>query len=280
MVDEEAAKARVQRSWIDRLTMALLREPQDREQLLAILRDAHRRGLLDSEALAMIEGVLQVSTMRVRDIMVPRSKMVVIEKDANLDEILPIVIESGHSRFPVIGENRDEVVGILMAKDLLPYSFKINDQPLELSAIVRPATYIPESKRLAVLLREFRLTHKHMALIVDEYGGISGLVTIEDVLEEIVGEIEDEYDIDEEPNIKQNTDGTYLVKSLTPIEEFNEYFNADISSEEFDTIGGLIMSKFGYLPKRGDKINLDRYEFRVLNASKRRIRLFQVQAKK
>jgi magnesium and cobalt transporter len=277
MVDDVKEKIRAQ-SWLDRLTMALLREPQDRDQLLAMLRDAERRELIDSEALAMLEGVLQVSTMRVRDIMVPRSKMVVIEKDATLDEILPIVIESGHSRFPVIGENRDEVVGILLAKDLLPYSFKI-DKPLDLCTIVRPATYTPESKRLAVLLREFRLTHKHMALIVDEYGGISGLVTIEDVLEEIVGEIEDEYDIDEEPNIKQNVEGAYLVKALTPIEEFNEYFNANISSEEFDTIGGLIMSKFGYLPKRDDKIDLDRYEFKILNASKRRIRLLQVKAK-
>lgn len=276
MSDDDSESNINNKSWFERLSSALLREPKDREQLVELLRDAQQRDILDAEALAMIEGVMEITTMRVRDIMIPRSQLVVVEQDATLAEILPLVIESGHSRFPVIGENRDEVIGILLAKDLLPYHFEVQEQPLHLVEIVRPAVFVPESKRIDVLLREFRLNHNHMAIVVDEYGGIAGLITIEDVLEEIVGDIEDEYDIDEEPNISKNKDGIYVIKPLTPIEEFNEFFHSNISDEEFDTIGGLVMSKFGYLPKRGEMIEIDNFQFRVLHADNRRIRLLRV----
>lgn len=280
MSEEETANTLTQRSWLERLSTALLREPQDREQLIGLLRDAQQRELLDAEALAMIEGVLQVSTMRVRDIMVPRSQMVVIDFDAKLSEVLPIFIETGHSRFPVIGEHRDHAVGIILAKDLLAYHFKMRAEPFDITSIMRPPFFVPESKRLDVLLREFRLSHNHMALVVDEYGGIAGLVTIEDVLEEIVGDIEDEYDTDEEPNIKKHADGYYFIKALTPIEEFNEFFSESINDEEFDTIGGLVVSKLGYLPKRGEILEIGLYQFKVLQADNRRIRLLRVKIKK
>jgi magnesium and cobalt transporter len=279
MTDNEITEAKPHRSWFERLSSVLFGEPQDREQLVELLRDAQQRNLLNSDALMMIEGVLEVSLMRVRDIMIPRSQMVVIEKDATLAEILPIVIDSGHSRFPVIGENRDQIIGILLAKDLLPYHFQATDKPLAVEQIMRPATFVPESKRLDILLREFRLNHNHMALVVDEYGGIGGLITIEDVLEEIVGEIEDEYDIDEEPNIKKSTGDFYLVKALTPIDEFNQFFNTELDEEEFDTIGGLVMNKFGYLPKRGESLTLDDMQFRIISADSRRIRLVRVKKK-
>jgi magnesium and cobalt transporter len=263
------------RTWFERLSIALLREPQDREQLVALLRDAQQRNLLDAESLAMIEGVFQVSSLRVRDIMIPRSQMVVVESNAPLENILPVVIESAHSRFPVIGENRDDLIGILMAKDLLAYHYKQKPEPFNLRHIIRPPVLVPESKRLDILLREFRLNHNHMAVVIDEYGGVSGLITIEDVLEQIVGEIEDEYDISEEAFIKQQDEKHYIVKALTPIEEFNQQFNENISEEEFDTIGGHIMKSFGYLPKRGESIQFGKYHVEILSADKRRIRLLK-----
>ena len=265
-----------QRSWLERISHALMGEPKDREQLVELLHDAQQRGLLDPDALAMIEGVLQVSEMQVRDIMVPRAQMAVVERDAPLEQILPLVIESAHSRFPVIGDNRDEVVGILLAKDLLAYGGPEGPKIFNVRDLLRPAAFIPESKRLNVLLKEFRASRNHMAIVVDEYGGVAGLVTIEDVLEQIVGEIVDEHDIEEDAYIKKHNDNVFAVKALTPIEEFNTYFYASFSDEEFDTIGGLVMQRFGRLPRRGEVITIDRFRFKVLNADSRRIHLLQV----
>ncbi len=216
------------RSWLERLGQVLTGEPRDREQLLELLRDAEQRSLLDADALAMIEGVLQVAEMQVRDIMVPRAQMVVVERDADPEALLPVVLDSAHSRFPVIGENRDEVVGILLAKDLLAYFSDEHRDSFSVREVLRPAAFIPESKRLNVLLKEFRASRNHMAIVVDEYGGVAGLVTIEDVLEQIVGEIDDEHDIEEDTWIMDHGDRKYTVKALTPIEDFNEYFRSDL----------------------------------------------------
>jgi len=224
----------------------------------------------------MIEGVLQVSEMQVRDIMIPRAQMVVVERDAPLEKIIPVLTASAHSRFPVIGDSRDEVVGILLAKDLLAYFGNNGPRVFNIRDVLRPAVFIPESKRLNVLLKEFRASRNHMAIVVDEYGGVAGLVTIEDVLEQIVGEIADEHDIDEDADIKPYKDDIYTVKALTTVNDFNEYFNADFSDEEFDTIGGLVMQSFGYLPKRGESADIGRFHFRVLHADNRRIYLLRV----
>lgn len=273
---DEVKENNPQRSWLERLTHVLSREPQDREELVEVLRDAATRKILNTEALAMMEGALQVAEMQVREIMIPRAQMVVIAQDASAKELLPIVTESQHSRFPVIGENRDEVVGILLAKDLLRFSFA-GQETFDISQILRPAVFIPESKRLNVLLREFRLTRNHMAIVVDEYGGVAGLVTIEDVLEQIVGEIEDESDIgEEESNIKRLSDSQYTVKALTPIQDFNEYFQTDLSDAEADTIGGLVLHQFGHLPKRGETATIQGFEFKILHADNRRVRLLRV----
>jgi magnesium and cobalt transporter len=260
-------------SWLERLSHLLLREPRDREQLMELLRDAEERHLLDEQALTMIEGVMQVSEMQVRDIMVPRSLMIVVSEEDTLDELLPVLIESEHSRFPVTGEDPNQIVGILVAKDLLPCFFKLSE--FKLKDIIRPVSFIPESKRLNTLLEEFRVKHHHMAVIVDEYGSVAGLVTIEDVLEQIVGDIEDEHDFDEEDYIKKHNETTYIVKAITPIEEFNEYFKTDYSQEEFDTIGGLVSNAFGHLPKRGENITIKNFRFKVLHADSRRIRLLR-----
>ncbi len=264
------------RSWLERLSQALLREPQDREQLVELLRDAEQRNLLDAQALAMIEGVLQISEMQVRDIMVPRAQMVVVEEKTELSDFLPKVIESGHSRFPVIGENKDEVIGILLAKDLLAYTTPETQNNFNMREILRPAVFVPESKRLDKLLQEFRRNRNHMAMVVDEYGGVAGLVTIEDVLEQIVGEIEDEYDIDDEGFIKQYSRTQFIVKALTPIEEFNQYFNTALAPNGFDTIGGLVSHAFSHLPKRGETVQVEQFRFKVLHADNRRIRLLRV----
>lgn len=264
------------RSWFERLSLALLGEPKDREQLVSLLRDAQQRNLLDPDALAMIEGVLQVSEMQVRDIMVPRAQMVVVERDAGFTDILPVVTESAHSRFPVIGDGRDEVLGVLLAKDLLSYFGPDGGQRFNVRDILRPAVFIPESKRLNILLKEFRASRNHMAIVVDEYGGVAGLVTIEDVLEQIVGEIVDEHDIEEDTYIKKHNDNVYAVKALTPIDEFNAYFGSSFSDEEFDTIGGVVMQRFGRLPRRGEAIAIDRFRFKVLSADSRRLHLLQV----
>ena len=265
-----------QRSWIDRLSHALLGEPRDREQLVHVLREAQTRGLFDADAQSMIEGVLQVADMQVRDIMIPRSQMVVVSRDASPGQLVQVAIESGHSRFPVVGESRDEVVGVLLAKDLLRYSSKPDGEHFSIREILRPAVFVPESKRLNVLLKDFRASRNHMAVVVDEYGGVSGMVTIEDVLEQIVGEIEDEHDIDEETFIRKFSEVNYAVKALTPIEDFNEYFGTGFSDEEFDTIGGLVTAQLGRLPKRGETVLLDNMSFQIIRADNRRLYLMKV----
>lgn len=267
------------RSWLDRLSNALLREPKDREQLLSLLRDAEDRQLLDANALAMIEGVLQVSEMQVRDIMIPRSQMVTVQENAPFAEFLPQVVDSGHSRFPVVGDNRDEVVGILLAKDLLRFCSTQGDEAIPMRDVMRPTQFVPESKRLDVLLHEFRHNRNHIAIVIDEYGGVSGLVTIEDVLEQIVGEIEDEYDVDEETHIKRHSECEYIIKAITSIEDFNDYFGDQLDDEAFDTIGGLVLHAFGHVPKRNETIHLNAYEFKILNADNRRIHLLQLRLK-
>lgn len=266
----------VLKRWLERTKHLLSHEPQNREQLIFLLKKAADHNILDQESLRMIEGVLQVSSMKVRDIMIPRSQMSTIDSNAKLEEILPIAAENQHSRYPVVGENRDEIKGILLIKDILPYFTRTQEQ-FELSKYLRPAVFIPESKRLNVLLNEFRENHHHMAIIVDEYGGISGLVTIEDVLEEIVGEIEDESDTDDpDTQIKKIAEGQFTVKALTSIEAFNKQLGSNFSDEEFDTIGGLIMNRFGHLPKRGESITIDQFKFKILHADTRRIRLLKV----
>ncbi len=268
------APGRLPRSWLERLSHALHLEPKDREELLHLLRDARERELLDTDSLHMIEGVLEVSEMQARDIMIPRSQMDVVARDASLAEILPLVIESAHSRFPVIGENRDEVIGILLAKDLLPFAAKGDGADFNIREVLRPAFFIPESKRLNVLLKEFRSSRNHMALVVDEYGGVAGLVTIEDVIEQIVGEIEDEHDIEEEENfILPAGDGHFTVRGLTPIEDFNEFFTTTFSDEDFDTVAGLVMSELGHMPKRGETLDFDGFHFTVVRCDNRRIYL-------
>ena len=264
------------RSWLERLTHALLGEPRDREQLLEVLRDAQKRELLDSEALTMIEGVLQVSEMQVRDVMIPRSQMVVLERDAPVEDILAVIVRSGHSRFPVIGDSRDEVVGILLAKDMLWYYMEGQRDNFNIRELLRPASFIPESKRLNVLLREFRASRNHLAIVVDEYGGVAGMVTIEDVIEQIVGEIEDEHDVEEGTFILEHDPSHFTVKALTPIEDINEQFGTDFSDEEFDTIGGLILGKLGHMPKRGETLREGPLSFKVLRADNRRIHLLRV----
>ena len=255
--------------WLDRLSALLLREPEDREQLVQLLHSAYENSLLDADALSMIEGVLQVSEMQVRDIMIPRSQMDVIDITDPPEKFIPHVIETAHSRFPVIDENKDDVIGILLAKDLLRY---YAGEDFDVRDMLRPAVFIPEAKRLNVLLKEFRSNRNHIAIVVDEYGGVAGMVTIEDVLEQIVGDIEDEYDFDEtEDNIIRDINGRYRVKALTEIADFNEALGTDFSDEEFSTIGGLVVSKFGHLPKRGEQITFDNLSFTVLRADSRRL---------
>lgn len=256
--------------WLERLSTLLLREPEDREQLIELLHSAYENQLLDADALSMIEGVLQVSEMQVRDIMIPRSQMDVIDITDPPEKFIPFVIETAHSRFPVIDENKDDVIGILLAKDLLRYY--AGDEDFNVRDMLRPAVFIPESKRLNVLLKEFRSTRNHIAIVVDEYGGVAGMVTIEDVLEQIVGDIEDEYDFDEtEDNIIRDVHGRYRVKALTEIADFNEVMGTEFSDEEFSTIGGLVVSKFGHMPKRGEQISFDSLGFTVLRSDSRRL---------
>jgi magnesium and cobalt transporter len=256
-------------SWLERLSHFLLREPDDREQLIELLHASFEKSLLDADALAMIEGVLQVSETQVRDVMIPRSQMDVIDISKTPDEFIPFVIETAHSRFPVIDEDKNDIIGILLAKDLLRYyageDFNVRD-------MLRPAVFIPESKRLNVLLKEFRSNRNHIAIVVDEYGGVAGMITIEDVLEQIVGDIEDEYDFDEtEDNIIRDADGRYRVKALTEIADFNEVLGTAFSDEEFSTIGGLVVSKFGHLPKRGESTTFENLKFTALRADSRRL---------
>ena len=256
-------------SLLERLSHFLLREPEDREQLVELLHSAYENNLMDADSLAMIEGVLQVSEMQVRDIMIPRSQMDVIDITNPPEVFIPHVIQTAHSRFPVIEDNKNDVIGILLAKDLLRY---YAGEDFEVRDMLRPAVFIPEAKRLNILLKEFRSNRNHIAIVVDEYGGVAGMVTIEDVLEQIVGDIEDEYDYDEdEDNIIQNADGQYRVKALTEIADFNEIVGTSFSDEEFSTIGGLVVNKFGHLPKRNDEITFDGLHVKILRADSRRV---------
>jgi magnesium and cobalt transporter len=262
--------------WLKRLRAQVSGEAQDREQLVEDLREAGERGVVDADSVEMIEGVLDVADLHVRDIMVPRSQMTVLERDAPPNDLLPVVVESGHSRFPVIGEDRDQVVGILLAKDLLRYFADGGQQDFDIREVLRPAVFVPESKRLNVLLKEFRKNRHHMAIVVDEYGGVAGLVTIEDVIEQIVGEIADEYDVEEDLPIRREGERQYAVRALTRIDEFNDYFGTGLPDDEFDTIGGLVANAFGRLPRRGETVRIGELEFRVLRADRRRIDALRV----
>jgi len=256
-------------SLLERLSSMLLREPDDREQLVELLHSAFERRILDAEALSMIEGVLQVSETQVRDVMIPRSQMDMLDVAGSPEKFIPFVIEKAHSRFPVFEDNRDNVIGILLAKDLLKF---YAEEEFNVREMLRPAVFVPEAKRLNVLLKEFRANRNHIAIVVDEYGGVSGLVTIEDVIEQIVGDIEDEYDFDEtEDNILADRSGRYRVKAVTEIGDFNNHFQTSFPDEDYDTVGGLVVGRFGRLPKRGESIVIDGYTFQVLRADSRKI---------
>jgi magnesium and cobalt transporter len=250
--------------------------PQDLEQIIQLLRNAENKNVLNRETLEMIEGAFQVSKIQVKNIMIPRSHMVVVREDATLQDMLPIIIDSAHSRFPVVGDSRDEVLGILLAKDLLRFFIEGKQEEFSLDDVIRPAVVIPESKRVNTLLSEFKDGRNHMAIVVDEYSSVSGLVTIEDVLEQIVGEITDEHDVEEGRYIFEHSMGHFGIKALTPIEDFNEFFSTTYSDKDFETFGGLVLSKFGHLPKKGEKIEFDNFQIEVLRADKRRLHLLNV----
>jgi magnesium and cobalt transporter len=274
----ETADEAPARSLLERLSLALLGEPATRDELLEFLRDAQKRELFDRDALDMIEGVLATTEMKVRDIMVPRGQMEVVDKNQKPEEYLPRVIESGHSRFPVVEGDKDKVVGILLAKDLLRY-FQLDKRRrarFNPNDYLRPAVFVPESKRLNVLLREFKDSRNHMAIVADEYGGVAGLVTIEDVIEQIVGEIADELDVDEETMILARAGGEYVVKALLPLAEFNARFKTALAHEDIDTVGGLVMARLGRVPRRGERLELDGLRFEVLRADSRRVHLLKV----
>ena len=277
MSEDSPSSPPERRSWLERLSLAFSGEPQTREDLVEILRDARANGLVTPDTLKMLEGALSVSEQQVGDIMVPRSQMVSLPLAAKFLDLMKMVVESGHSRFPVHGDDRDEILGILLAKDLLR-GMVADGGPSTVRELLRPAVLIPESKRLNVLLKEFRLSRNHMAIVVDEYGGVAGLVTIEDVLEQIVGEIDDEHDDAEDPNalIAAQADGQYLVDALTPISDFNARFGADFDDDEYDTIGGLITAAIGHLPEAGEELTLGRFGFRVARADARRLHTLHV----
>jgi len=265
-------------SLLERLSSLLLREPEDREQLIELLHSAFERRLLDAEALSMIEGVMQVSETQVRDVMIPRSQMDMLDVAESPEKFIPFVIDKAHSRFPVFEDNRDNVIGILLAKDLLRF---YAEEEFDVREMLRPAVFVPEAKRLNVLLKEFRANRNHIAIVVDEYGGVSGLVTIEDVIEQIVGDIEDEYDFDEtEDNILVDRSGRYRVKAGTEIPDFNNYFNTRFSDEDYDTVGGLVVGHFGRLPKRGESISIEGFNFQVLRADSRKVHALLVEKPK
>ena len=264
-----------ERSWLDRLTHFISGEPQTKSDLEDVLSLAEEHEIIDQDARKIMEGALLVTNMQVRDIMIPRAQMIVIDSDESVQEALPKIIDAGHSRFPVIGEGMDDVIGILLAKDLLPL-VESDRAPPALRQLMRPVIAVPESKRLNVLLREFRQNRNHMAIVIDEYGGIAGLITIEDVLEEIVGEIEDETDVAEKKPIRPMSDGTFFVEALTAIDDFNAFFNTEFSDDEFDTIGGVVVNAFGQLPSRNQSIQLNHFEFSVIRADERRLSSLRV----
>jgi len=273
--DHPPSRNSPQKSWMDKISHLLTGEPQDLDDLLEILREAREKRLLDTDALLMIEGVLQVSQMRVRDIMIPRIQMVVVPQDAELDTILPLVIEFGHSRFPVIEGDRSKVVGVLLAKDLVAKA--LENKSLKVHQVMRPTCVVPESKRLNVLLKELRTNRNHMAIVVDEYGQAAGLVTIEDILEQIVGEIEDEHDEDEDEGyVYQRNSHEYMIKALMPMDEFDDYFSTHLATDEYDSVGGFIVSQLEHMPKKGESVVVDNFRFEVVRADDRRVHLLKL----
>ena len=271
MSEDQSSNGSGKKTWVEKIGAAFSNHPRNRDELLEVLYAACEQGILDDDALAMMEGAIEMSETQVRDAMIPRSQMVVVNNDSRLEEFLPRIIESGHSRFPVIGEDKDEVVGILLAKDLLPHVAS-GGEGFDMATTIRPAVVIPESKRLNVLLRDFRVSRNHMAIVIDEYGGVSGLITIEDVLEEIVGEIGDEYDEEEEVLILPLGNNRYQVQALTPIEDLNEKFGSNLSDDDYDTVGGLLLAEFGRVPEFDEVVTLGpKFEFRVTKADSRRI---------
>ncbi|MCC5880885.1 MAG: CBS domain-containing protein [Idiomarina sp.] len=266
------------KSWAARIMQSFSGEPTTRAELVDLIQDAELRDLIDADTKEMIEGVLDVAELKVRDIMIPRSQMVTIDKSQSVEDFLNLVIETGHSRYPVVSDNKDQIEGVLLAKDLLPYGFKLVDEPFSLEAVMRPAVIVPESKRVDALLKEFRSKRYHMAVVVDEYGGVSGLVTIEDILEEIVGEIEDETDDNEsdKSTIRRVNATRFSVKALTTIDEFNDFFATEFPDSEYDTVGGLVASAFGHLPSIGEVVSIGDLAFKVTAADRRRIQQLQV----
>lgn len=262
-------------SWLKRLSKCFW-EPEDQEQLIDLLRSASQRHILDAEALSIVEGALNVSQMKARDIMIPRSQVVMVSRDASAEDMLKLITDTAHSRFPVIDDDRDDVIGILLAKDLLAAVVTAGKFDFDLRELLRPAVFIPESKRLNVLLREFRARRNHMAIVVDEYGGVAGMVTIENVLEQIVGEIDDEHDVDDDAPIVQRSDNTYVIKALTEVEDFNDYFAVSWSDDDFDTVGGFVVNQFGHLPARDEQVAIGGFEFKVLRADNRRVHLLEM----
>ncbi len=260
-----------EKSWIERIGQLFSSNPHDRGDLQDVLAVAAENDVIDEDARSIMEGAMKVRDMQARDIMIPRAQMVVIDAESPLEEILPQIIQAGHSRFPVIGESHDDVLGILLAKDLLPQILNKDTSEFQVEELLRPTVVVPESKRLNVLLREFREKRSHMAIVIDEYGGVAGLVTIEDVLEEIVGEIEDETDVAMDSFIRRISDDDFFIKALTPIDEFNEYFKTSFSDEEFDTIGGLVIQALGHMPIRNETAVIEGFEFKIINADQRKI---------
>ena len=276
MNEDHSRNGSPNKSFLEKISHFLSGEPQNRSELLEVLQTAQENSLIDTEAMSIIQGAMQVSDMQVREIMVPLSQAVTIGINHTPDEYLEKITRSAHSRFPVHGETKDEILGILLAKDLLPIASANRLEKVQLKDLIRPASVVPESKRLNVLLREFRQNRTHMAIVINEYGNMSGLVTIEDVLEQIVGEIEDEHDFEDDYLIKEAEDASYIVKAITPIDEFNEHFETEFSEDEFDTIGGIVLNNFGHLPKREETIEIANFKFTVLNADNRAIRLLEV----
>jgi magnesium and cobalt transporter len=278
MTEDRSGNESGEKSWIEKIVTAFSSEPRTRKELSEVMDLARDNELIDDDAQSIIAGALQVADMQVRDIMVQRSQMEVIKAGTSLQEVLPQIIDSAHSRYPVIGENPDDILGILLVKDLLPQILIADNDSFNIENLLRPCIVVPESKRLNILLREFRQNRNHMALVIDEYGSVAGLVTIEDVLEEIVGEIEDETDIETDAFIRKIGTGDYLVKALTPIDDFNDEFGVDFSDDEFDTIGGLVMQQFGYLPSLNETATMEGLEFKVIGADQRKIESLLVRA--
>jgi len=277
MTDDKAGGDSNDKSWLEKIGLLFSSEPRTKEDLQDVLKVAAENELIDRDAYTIIEGAMQVVDLHARDIMIPRAQMEVVKEDATLAELLPQIIESAHSRYPVVGDNNDQVLGILLAKDLLPRLLAEEQDSFSVTELMRPSFVVPESKRLNVLLKEFRQNRNHMAIVIDEYGGVAGLVTIEDVLEEIVGEIEDETDTDEEDDfIRRITDTEFFIQALTPIEDFNDYFGTELSDEEFDTIGGLVIQAFGHMPARNETTSFEGFRFKVIHADQRKIQSLRV----